>query len=228
MRDRVESSRPAATDPPSRRGVQEELADWVRRAKRARPGMMIAIGETSGRPSASAQEFIPEGEAIMEMESLRDLFLDELRDMYHAEGQMIKSLPRMAKKADSDELRTAFEQHLEETRKQQERLQEVFQLFEEKPKTKVCKGMQGILEEGKEMMQEDIDADVLDAALIAAAQRAEHYEIAVYGTLRTYAQLLGNEEAADILQEILDEEGTTDKKLTALAEKLNVEAQSDA
>jgi ferritin-like metal-binding protein YciE len=165
----------------------------------------------------------------MEMESLRDLFLDELRDMYHAEGQMIKSLPRMAKKADSDELRTAFEEHLEETKKQQERLQEVFQLFEEKPKTKVCKGMQGIIEEGKEMMQEDIDADVLDAALIAAAQRAEHYEIAVYGTLRTYAQLLGEEEAADILQEILDEEGTTDKKLTALAEKLNVEAtRSDA
>ena len=164
----------------------------------------------------------------MEMESLRDLFLDELRDMYHAEGQMIKSLPRMAKKADSDELRTAFEQHLEETKKQQERLQEVFELFEEKPKTKVCKGMQGILEEGKEMMQEDIDADVLDAALIAAAQRAEHYEMAVYGTLRTYAQLLGEEEAANILQEILDEEGTTDKKLTQLAEKINVEATHDA
>jgi ferritin-like metal-binding protein YciE len=149
--------------------------------------------------------------------------------MYHAEGQMIKSLPRMAKKADSDELRSAFEEHLEETKKQQERLEEVFELFEEKPKTKVCKGMQGIIEEGKEMMQEDIDADVLDAALIAAAQRAEHYEIAVYGTLRTYAQLLGEEEAANILQEILDEEGTADKKLTALAEKLNVEAaQSDA
>ena len=160
----------------------------------------------------------------MEMESLRDLFLVELRDMYHAEGQMIKSLPRMAKKADSDELRTALEQHLEETRKQQERLQEVFELFEEKPKTKVCKGMQGILEEGKEVMQEDMDADVLDAALIASAQRAEHYEIAVYGTLRTYAQLLGNNEAADILQEILDEEGATDKKLTKLAEKINVEA----
>src|SRR5918993_512425 len=160
----------------------------------------------------------------MEMESLRDLFLDELRDMYHAEGQMIKSLPRMAKKADSDELRTAFEEHLEETKKQQERLEEVFELFEEKPKTKVCKGMQGIIEEGKEMMQEDIDADVLDAALIASAQRAEHYEIAAYGTLRTYARLLGEDEAAKILQEILDEEGTADKKLTKLAEKLNVEA----
>ena len=165
----------------------------------------------------------------MEMESLRDLFLDELRDMYHAEGQMIKSLPRMAKKADSDELRAAFEEHLEETKKQQERLQEVFELFEEKPKTKVCKGMQGIIEEGKEMMQEDIDADVLDAALIASAQRAEHYEIAAYGTLRTYARLLGEDEAARILQEILDEEGTADKKLTKLAEQINVEAaQPDA
>jgi ferritin-like metal-binding protein YciE len=165
----------------------------------------------------------------MEMESLRDLFLDELRDMYHAEGQMIKSLPRMAKKADSDELRSAFEEHLEETKKQHERLEEVFELFEEKPKTKVCKGMQGIIEEGKEMMQEDIDADVLDAALIASAQRAEHYEIAAYGTLRTYAQLLGEDEAAKILQEILDEEGTADKKLTKLAEQINVEAaQPDA
>ena len=165
----------------------------------------------------------------MDMESLRDLVLDELRDTYHAEGQMIKSLPRMAKKAESEELRMAFEQHLEETKKQQERLEEVFELFDEKPKTKVCKGMQGIIEEGKEAMQEDMDPDVMDAALIASAQRAEHYEIAAYGTLRTYAQLLGEDEAAKILQEILDEEGTTDKKLTKLAEKINVEAaQPDA
>jgi ferritin-like metal-binding protein YciE len=162
----------------------------------------------------------------MEMDNLKDLFLDELRDVYHAEGQLLKVLPRMAKKAESAELKTAFEQHTEETRLQKERLEEVFELFEEKPKTKVCKGMQGIVEEGKEMMQEDMDADVMDAALIAAAQRAEHYEIAVYGTLRTYAQLLGNDEAAQILQEILDEEGTTDKKLTKLAEKLNVEANA--
>ena len=160
----------------------------------------------------------------MEMETLKDLFIDELRDVYHAEGQLLKALPRMAKKAESTELKTAFEQHTEETRSQKQRLEEVFELFEEKPKTKVCKGMQGIVEEGKEMMQEDMDADVMDAALIAAAQRAEHYEIAVYGTLRTYAQLLGNDEAAQILQEILDEEGTTDKKLTKLAERLNVQA----
>lgn len=160
----------------------------------------------------------------MEMETLKDLFIDELRDVYHAEGQLLRALPKMAKKAESPELKTAFEQHTEETRSQKQRLEEVFGLFEEKPRTKVCKGMQGIVEEGKEMMQEDMDADVMDAALIAAAQRAEHYEIAVYGTLRTYAQLLGNDEAARILQEILDEEGATDKKLNKLAEKLNVQA----
>ena len=162
----------------------------------------------------------------MEMETLKDLFIDELRDVYHAEGQLLKALPRMAKAAESPELKTAFEKHTEETRLQKERLEEVFELFEEKPKTKVCKGMQGIVEEGKEMMQEDMDPDVMDAALIAAAQRAEHYEMAVYGTLRTYAQLLGNDEAAKILQEILDEEGATDKKLNKLAEKLNVQANA--
>ena len=160
----------------------------------------------------------------MEMDSLKDLFLDELRDVYHAEGQLLKALPKMAKKAESPELKTAFETHTEETRLQKERLEEVFELFDEKPKTKVCKGMQGIVEEGKEMMEEDMDPDVMDAGLIAAAQRAEHYEIAVYGTLRTYAQLLGNNQAAKILQQILDEEGATDKKLNKLAEKINVEA----
>lgn len=160
----------------------------------------------------------------MEMETLRDLFLDELRDVYHAEGQLVKALPKMAKSADSEELQAAFEQHLEETKGHQQRLEEVFELFDEKPKTKVCKGMQGIVDEGKDMLKEDAEADVLDAALIAAAQRAEHYEIAVYGTLRTYAQLLGEEKAAKILQSILNEEGETDKKLTRLAESINVEA----
>ena len=160
----------------------------------------------------------------MEMNSLRDLFIDELKDVLHAEGQLIKALPKMAKTAESDELKAAFQQHLEETKGHQERVQEVFELFGEKPKTKVCKAMQGIVEEGKEVMEEDMAPDVMDAALIAAAQRAEHYEIAAYGTLRTYAKLLGEGEAARILQSILDEEGATDKKLTKLAEQINVEA----
>ena len=160
----------------------------------------------------------------MEMETLRDLFIEELKDVYHAEGQLTKSLPKMAKKADSAELKSAFQQHLEETKGHQKNVEKVFELFEEKPKTKVCKAMQGIVEEGKETMEEDMDPDVMDAALIAAAQRAEHYEIAAYGTLRTYAKLLGEDEAARILQSILDEEGATDKKLTKLAERINVEA----
>jgi ferritin-like metal-binding protein YciE len=165
----------------------------------------------------------------MEMETLRDLFLDELKDVYHAEGQLVKALPKMAKKADSAELKAAFQQHLEETKVHQERVEQVFGLFDEKPKTKICKAMQGIVEEGKDVMEEDMDPDVMDAALIAAAQRAEHYEIAAYGTLRTYAKLLGESEASKILQSILDEEGATDKKLTKLAERINVEAaQPDA
>ena len=165
----------------------------------------------------------------MEMETLKDLFLDELKDVYHAEGQLVKALPKMAKKADSDELKAAFQQHLEETKVHQERVEKVFGLFDEKPKTKVCKAMQGIVEEGKEVMEEDMEPDVMDAALIASAQRAEHYEIAAYGTLRTYAKLMGEDEAAKILQSILDEEGATDKKLTKLAEQINVEAmQPDA
>jgi ferritin-like metal-binding protein YciE len=165
----------------------------------------------------------------MEMETLRDLFLDELKDVYHAEGQLVKALNKMAKTAESDELKAAFQQHLEETKGHHERLQEVFELFDEKPKTKVCKAMQGIVEEGKEVMEEDMEPDVMDAALIASAQRAEHYEIAAYGTLRTYAKLMGEDQAAKILQSILDEEGATDKKLTKLAEQINVEAmQPDA
>ena len=162
----------------------------------------------------------------MEMDTLKDLFLEELKDVYHAEGQLVKALPKMAKKADSAELKAAFQQHLEETKVHQQRVEKVFGLFDEKAKAKVCKAMQGIVEEGKETMEEDMDADVMDAALIAAAQRAEHYEIAAYGTLRTYAKLLGEAEASRILQSILDEEGATDKKLTRLAEKINVEAVS--
>jgi ferritin-like metal-binding protein YciE len=162
----------------------------------------------------------------MEMDSLKDLFLDELKDVYHAEGQLVKALKKMAKAAEAPELKSAFEQHLDETMSHQQRVEEVFDLIDEKPRTKVCKGMQGIVEEGKEMMEEDMDPDVADAALIASAQRAEHYEMAAYGTLRTYAQLLGEEEAARILQSILDEEGATDKKLTKLAERINVEAQA--
>jgi ferritin-like metal-binding protein YciE len=165
----------------------------------------------------------------MAMQSLEDLFVHDLKDLYHAENQMLKSLPRMAKKASAPELRRAFELHLKQTEQQVKRLERVFDSLDEKAKGKPCKGMQGIIEEGKEVMSEDMEDDVLDAALIAAAQKAEHYEIAAYGTARTYAQMLGNDLAAKLLQQTLDEEGEADKKLTQLAEQLvNVEALEEA
>ena len=161
----------------------------------------------------------------MALQSLEDLFLHDIKDLYNAENQILKALPRMAKKASSPELRRAFEQHLKQTEAQVKRLERVFGTLDEKPKGKTCKGMQGLIEEGKEMLSEDIEDDVLDAALIAAAQKVEHYEIAAYGTARTYAEMLGNDEAARLLQQTLDEEGETDKKLTKLAESVvNLEA----
>ena len=157
----------------------------------------------------------------MALQSLEDLFLHDLKDLYNAENQILKALPRMAKKASSPDLRRAFEMHLKQTEGQVKRLERVFDLFDERARGKTCKGMQGLVEEGKEMMtEEDISDDVLDAALIAAAQKVEHYEIAAYGTARTYAEMLGNDAAAKLLQQTLDEEGETDKKLTQLAEQL--------
>jgi ferritin-like metal-binding protein YciE len=164
----------------------------------------------------------------MEIDSLQKLYVDELKDLYSAEKQIIQALPRMAKKASNPQLRAAFEEHLEVTKKQVERLDQIFERLERSPRGKKCKGMEGLIEEGKEMMQEDMDPEVLDAALISAAQKVEHYEIAGYGTVRTYAQLLGEEEDARLLQLTLDEEGETDKKLTQLAESsVNVEALAE-
>ncbi|HSL21732.1 MAG TPA: ferritin-like domain-containing protein [Vicinamibacterales bacterium] len=161
----------------------------------------------------------------MALQSLEDLLLHDLKDLYNAENQMLKSLPRMAKKASSPELRRALEAHLKVTQGQVKRLEKVFDALDEKPKGKTCLGMKGLVEEAREIMSEDVEDDVLDAALIAAAQKAEHYEIAAYGTARTYAEMLGNEEAARLLQQTLDEEGEADKRLSALAERLvNVEA----
>ena len=165
----------------------------------------------------------------MEMDHLQDLLLHDLRDLYNAENQLLKALPRMAKAASSPELRKAFEVHAKETKVQVTRLEKVFKALGEKARGKKCHAMEGLIEEGKELMAEDVEPEVLDAGLIGAAQKVEHYEIASYGTARTYAQLLGNEEAARLLQETLDEEGETDKKLTALAESLiNVEAAQGA
>ena len=160
----------------------------------------------------------------MEINSLRELYVEQLRDLYDAENQLIKALPKMAKSSSSDELRQSIEEHLEQTRGQAERLEQIFEQLGEKPKGKKCKAMQGLIDEGKETLEEDMEEDTKDAAIIAAAQRVEHYEISGYGTARTYANLLGESEAAELLEETLNEEKETDQKLTQLAEEINVEA----
>ena len=161
----------------------------------------------------------------MEMESLQELLVEEMRDIYSAEKQITKAMPKMIKKASNPQLKKAFETHLRETEGQVQRLEKIFEKLGKKPTGKKCAAMEGLIEEGKEMMGEDMDDDVMDAALISAAQKVEHYEIASYGTVRTYAKLLGNKDAARLLQQTLDEEGKTDKLLTKLAESsINVEA----
>lgn len=162
----------------------------------------------------------------MELESLRDLFIDQLKDIYSAETQVTKALPKMAKKASSTELQNAFRMHLDQTQNQIKRLDEIFSNLGKNPKGKKCKGMQGLLEEGDELMGEDADPDVKDAGLIAAAQRVEHYEISAYGTARAYARTLGDDKAASLLDQTLQEESQTDEKLNQLAEgQINIRAK---
>lgn len=158
--------------------------------------------------------------------TLRDLLIDELKDLHNAENQLLKALPRMAKAASHDELKSGFEEHLEQTREHVDRLDRCFKLLGEKAKGKTCHAMQGLVEEGKEAIEEDAPDAIRDAKLIGAAQRIEHYEIAGYGTARSFAQTLGETKIADLLQETLDEEGETDKRLTALAETINEEAHA--
>jgi ferritin-like metal-binding protein YciE len=155
---------------------------------------------------------------MAEAGTLHDAFLDELRDTYDAEKQLTKALPKLAKAATSAELRTAFETHLEETRGHVERLEQVFEILDEKVQGKHCDGISGIIDEGKSIMEEDFDEATMDACLIAAGQRAEHYEMAAYGTLVAWARGMGHTEAATLLQETLDEEKAADEKLTSLAE----------
>jgi ferritin-like metal-binding protein YciE len=156
----------------------------------------------------------------MKLDSLKKLYLHELRDLYSAENQLLKALPRMATGASSDELKQSFEDHLEQTKEHVERLEEIFHRLGEKPAGGTCKGMKGLVEESVEMLEENGEAAVIDAGLIGAAQRVEHYEIAAYGTARTFANLLGEEEAAELLQETLAEEHETDKHLSEIAEEI--------
>lgn len=152
------------------------------------------------------------------MENMQELFVHELKDLYSAENQLIEALPKMAKAASTPELKQGFERHLKQTQEHAQRIEQIFEDFDRKPGGMKCKGMEGLIKEGEEILKEDGDPAVKDAALIGAAQRIEHYEIAGYGTARTFARHLGNDKAAKLLQQTLDEEGETDHKLTQLAE----------
>jgi ferritin-like metal-binding protein YciE len=161
----------------------------------------------------------------MKLDSLKQLFIEELRDLLSAENQLVKALPKMAKAANAPELQDAFKSHLAETKNQVTRLNRIFEQLGVAAKAKTCKAMEGLIAEGEDLMKEDAEPEVLDAGLIAAAQRVEHYEMAVYGTVRTYARLLEEEQVEELLQETLDEEGNANEKLTGLAESLiNAEA----
>jgi ferritin-like metal-binding protein YciE len=161
----------------------------------------------------------------VKINSLHDLYVDQLRDLYDAENQLVKALPKMAEASASDELREGFEEHLEQTRGHVQRLEQIFERLGEKPKGKKCKGMEGLVKEGSETLDEDMSEDTKDAGIIAAAQRVEHYEIAAYGTVRTWADLLGQDDDARLLEQTLEEEKETDQELTQLAENINVQAE---
>ena len=164
----------------------------------------------------------------MSLDTLQKLYISELRDLYSAENQLLKALPKMAKGASSPDLKDAFEKHLEQTKGHVERLEEIFQQLDESPKGKTCQAMKGLIEEGSEILKEEGEDSVLDAGIIVAAQKVEHYEIAGYGSVRTFANLLNQDEAARLLQATLDEESETNEILNGLAESIvNPEAVSE-
>jgi ferritin-like metal-binding protein YciE len=163
----------------------------------------------------------------MAQNDLRALWIDELRDLYDAESRLVKAIPKMAKAANSEKLRAGFEEHLEQTKGHVDRLKEIFENIGEKPKAKKCAGMVGIIKEGDELLEEDFEGPVMDAATISAAQRVEHYEIAAYGCVRDWAELLGENEAAQLLEKTLEEEKETDQKLTEIArDEVNPQAKA--
>jgi ferritin-like metal-binding protein YciE len=165
---------------------------------------------------------------VMKVESIEDLFLDELKDLYSAEKQITKALPKLVKAASTQELSAAFDSHLQETKGHVERLEEIFEKLGKRGTGKTCEGMKGVLEEGSEVIQEIEKGVVRDAALIAAAQRVEHYEIAGYGSVRSFAELLGKQDIVELLEETLEEEKAADQKLTKISENVNQEAQAAA
>ena len=160
----------------------------------------------------------------MRKNSLQQLYVDELKDLYSAETQMVRALPKLAKASSSAELRQAFEEHLRQTSEHVSRLEQIFELLDEKPSGKKCLGMEGLVKEGGETMKEEYDGPLMDAALIGAAQRVEHYEIAGYGTVRAFAELLGENDHLALIQQTLQEEKQADDKLTQLAEQINAQS----
>jgi ferritin-like metal-binding protein YciE len=191
-----------------RRSLHETTFFPRRRPKKARLGTCDA--------TEFGMNFLKE-----KVTNLHQLFLEQLRDLYSAENQLVEALPKMAEAATAAELKKGFKEHLQQTKGHVARLEKIFKKLDEDPDGKTCQAMKGLIKEGKEAISEDATPAVRDAALIAAAQRVEHYEIAGYGTVRSYAELMGHDEAVDLLQATLDEEGDTDKKLTAAAKKLN-------
>jgi ferritin-like metal-binding protein YciE len=164
---------------------------------------------------------------VSKITTLEDLYTDMLKDLYSAENQLVKALPKMAKAAQSPDLQKAFQNHLKQTEGHVDRIERIFSDMDGSPRGKKCAAMEGLVEEGSELLQEDIDPNVLDAGLIAAAQKVEHYEIASYGTVRAWAERLGNNRAAQLLQQTLDEESAANEKLTQIAEsQANVVAQA--
>lgn len=160
----------------------------------------------------------------MKLESLHDLYLKELRDLYHMEKQIVKALPKVIDKTTSSDLRTALSNHLEETKGHVTRLEQVFKLHNEEPKAETCDGMKGILSEGEDLLSHDENREVLDAGIVASCQKVEHYEMAAYGSVRTWAEQMGHTQAARILQETLNEEKQADQKLTQIGERLNIQS----
>jgi ferritin-like metal-binding protein YciE len=163
----------------------------------------------------------------MTIESLRELYVEQLKDLYSAEQQLIKALPKMAKASSSEELKAAFEDHLNQTRQQAQRIETIFEQMDEKPTGKKCKAMEGLVKEGAEVIEEDMEDSLKDAALIAAAQRVEHYEIAGYGCVKAYATRLGDENAVTLLEQTLEEEKKADELLNGIAEELNLEVPQE-
>jgi ferritin-like metal-binding protein YciE len=164
----------------------------------------------------------------MEMESLQDLFVEELKDLYSAENQILKAGPKVSKAIENEDLKAAIDEHLRITEKQVDRLERIFKKLGEKPTGKKCHGMEGLLEENKELLGEDAEQDVLEAGLIVGQQKVEHYEIAGYGSVVTFAKLLGDDEAAQLLAQSLEEEKQADQMLTQIAEQINVQAEHPA